>query len=381
MSDRLAELSAAGVAVWLDDLSRERLSGSDKRNSIAALKQTHHVVGITSNPTIFAKALSPDSPGATYYAETLAQLRARGASVDEATREITTTDVRLACDQLRDVYERTAHTDGRVSIEVDPRLASDTEATAADAIALWNTVDRPNLFVKIPATREGLPAITRTLAAGINVNVTLIFGLRRYGEVVEAFLDGLEQARAAGRDVSDIASVASFFVSRIDTEVDNRLDVGVKNGDIDSDAAQRLRGRVAIAEARLAYAHAEKIFTGPRWQSLADTGAHPQRPLWASTGVKDPDYDDTRYVTELVAAGTVSTMPEATLYAVADHARLRGDTITSNYDDAKTTLTDLAAVGIDYDNVEVTLERNGVTGFVESWRELLASVSSQLGDR
>ncbi len=381
MPDPLADLSAAGVAVWLDDLSRERLVDDSVPGSIAALARTHHVVGITSNPTIFAKALSPDSPGATYYAETLEQLREHGASVDEATREVTTADVRMACDVLRGVYERTAHLDGRVSIEVDPRLAFDTEAPAADAVALWEAVDRPNLFIKIPATREGLPAITRTLAAGINVNATLIFSLRRYDEVIEAFLDGLEQARTAGRDLSQIFSVASFFVSRVDTEIDKRLDVGVKDGDIDSDAAQRLRGRAAIANARLAYAHAEKVFAGQRWRSLAADGAHPQRPLWASVGVKDPDYDDTRYVTELVAAGTVSTMPEATLHAVADHAQLRGDTVTGTYDEAKSALAELAAVGIDYDDVVATLERDGVENFADSWHELLSSMASQLEDR
>jgi len=381
MPDRLAELTAAGVAVWLDDLSRERLVDDDDPSSITALARTHHVVGITSNPTTFAKALSPDSPGAAHYADTLAELRDRGVGVDGATREVTTTDVAMACDKLRGVYERTGHLDGRVSIEVDPRLAFDTEATFAEAAQLWAMVDRPNLFIKIPATDEALSAITRTLAAGISVNVTLIFSLRRYAQVVDAFLEGLEQARAAGRNVDGIASVASFFVSRVDIEVDKRLDIGVKDGTIDASLAQRLRGRAAIANARLAYAHAEHVFADPRWQSLAGAGARPQRPLWASTGVKDPDYDDTRYVTELVAPGTVSTMPEATLQAVADHARLRGDTVTGSYREAKTTLAELAAAGIDYDDVVATLEREGAEKFAASWHELLASMASQLGDR
>ncbi|MGH3545452.1 MAG: transaldolase [Mycobacteriales bacterium] len=381
MSDRLAELSAAGVAVWLDDLSRQRLVDDADPRSIAALTQSHHVVGITSNPTIFAKALDPDSSGMPAYEAALAELAARGVNVDDAVRELTTADVASACDKLRGVYERTSHTDGRVSIEVDPRLAHDTEATVANAAALWAKVDRPNLFIKIPATRQGLPAITRTLAAGINVNVTLVFSLSRYREVIEAFLDGMEQAQAAGRDLSEIASVASFFVSRIDTEVDKRLDIGVKDGDLDPDVAQRLRGKAAIANARLAYAHAAQVFAGQRWEALAAAGAHPQRPLWASTGVKDPAYDDTRYVTELVAAGTVNTMPEATLNAVADHAVLRGDTVTGSYHDAKATLAQVASVGIDFDDVVQTLEREGVESFADSWHELLASMAHQLGNR
>lgn len=394
MTDPLARLSAAGVAIWLDDLSRERLDSDDTPKSIATLSRTRHVVGITSNPTIFAAALAPDSPGAHSYTETLAQLRRSGASVEEAVRELTTSDVRLACDKLRHIYDHTDRLDGRVSIEVDPRLAHDTDATVAEAATLWKTVDRPNLFIKIPATSAGLPAITRTLAAGISVNVTLIFSLRRYDEVMDAFLDGIEQARDHGHDVSNIASVASFFVSRVDTEVDRRLDALVdaaehpRNmsenliaGEMNTSAAQQLRGTAAIANARLAYQRYQHVFTSSRWLELAAAGARPQRPLWASTGVKDPAYSDTRYVTELVAPGTVNTMPEATLLAFADHGELRDDVVTSGYTDAAKTLAELATLGIDYDDVVTTLEREGVDKFAASWQQLSESVAQQLGEQ
>jgi transaldolase len=364
MSDPLADLSAAGVAVWLDDLSRERL----ETGNLQELIDKRHVVGVTTNPTIFQKALEKGSS----YDEQLRKLALRKLGVEEAVRDITTYDVRWACDVLRPVYDRTHGVDGRVSIEVDPRLAHDSDRTEAEAEALWWLVDRPNLFIKIPATMAGLPAITKTLAAGISVNVTLIFSLQRYDAVMDAFLDGMEQARQNGHDLSKMASVASFFVSRVDTEVDARLDK------IGTDEAKELRGQAAIANARLAYQHYEQVFTGERWQSLADDGARPQRPLWASTGVKDPAYDDTRYVVELVAPGVVNTMPEATLEAVADHGKITGDTIHGYYEDAQQVLDRLAAIGIDYDDVVETLEREGVEKFETSWTQLLESVQHQL---
>jgi transaldolase len=364
MSDPLGDLSAAGVAVWLDDLSRERL----ETGNLQELIDKRHVVGVTTNPTIFQKALEKGSS----YDEQVRKLALRRLRVEEAVREITTYDVRWACDVLRPVYDRTHGVDGRVSIEVDPRLAHDRDRTEAEAEALWWLVDRPNLYIKIPATLDGLPAITKTLAAGISVNVTLIFSLQRYEQVMEAFFAGMEQARDNGHDLSKMGSVASFFVSRVDTEIDARLDK------IGTDGAKELRGQAAIANARLAYQRYEKLFTGDRWQALADAGARPQRPLWASTGVKDPAYDDTRYVVDLVAPGVVNTMPEATLDAVADHGKIRGDTIHGHYDEAQQVFDRLAAIGVDYEDVVETLEREGVEKFETSWTQLLESVQDQL---
>jgi transaldolase len=367
MSDNpLADLSAAGVAVWLDDLSRERL----RTGNLQHLIDDKHVVGVTTNPTIFQKAISSGDA----YDEQTAELALRGVDVGEAVRTLTTYDVRWACDVLRPVYDRTGGVDGRVSIEVDPRLAHDSARTVAEAKALWWLVDRPNMFIKIPATQEGLPAITETLAAGISVNVTLIFSLQRYDGVMDAFLAGLEQARANGHDITTIGSVASFFVSRNDTETDKRLDK------IGSEEAKALRGTAAIANARLAYQHYEDVFAGDRWKALADAGAKPQRPLWASTGVKDPAYDDTRYVVELVAPGVVNTMPEATLDAVADHGVIRGDTIRPYYDEARQVLERLAAIGVDYDDVVQTLEDEGVKKFEDAWSALTEQITSALSD-
>jgi transaldolase len=365
MADPLEELSARGVSVWLDDLSRDRLT----TGSLADLVARHHVVGVTTNPTIFAKAISG---GDEAYAAQLRDLWARGTGVHEALRALTTHDVRGACDVLRPVYDATGGVDGRVSIEVDPRLAYNTEATIAEARALWWRVDRPNLFIKIPAARQGLPAITACLAEGISVNVTLIFSLARYGEVMDAFLDGLEQARRAGRDLSGIASVASFFVSRVDTEVDARLDK------IGTAAAAALRGRAAIANARLAYQRYERMFGSPRWAALAAAGARPQRSLWASTSVKDPAYPDTRYVTELVAPEVVSTMPEATLRAVADHGQVPADSVRGHYADARQVLTRLQAAGVDYDDVTAGLEERGLELFDASWREMSDQLAARL---
>ncbi len=358
-TDALADLSAAGVAVWLDDLSRGRLASGN----LAELIGSRSVVGVTTNPSIFEKALSDGAA----YDDQVRDLALRGTDVGEAVRALTTYDVRWACDVMREVYDRTDGVDGRVSIEVDPRIAHDTDRTVAEAKALWWLVDRPNLYIKIPATEAGLPAITAVLAQGISVNVTLIFSLERYDRVMDAFLAGLEKAKDNGHDLSRLASVASFFVSRVDTEIDGRLP---------DDSP--LRGRAAIANARLAYSHYEQVFSGGRWKALEANGARPQRPLWASTGVKDPAYDDTQYVVELVADGTVNTMPEATLEAVADHGQVRGDTVQGTYDEAQKVLDDLAAAGISYDEVVEQLEREGVAKFEQAWNSLIESVTEQL---
>jgi transaldolase len=363
-SDPLRQLSDEGVAIWLDDMSRARLA----TDTLADLVRDKHVVGATTNPTIFQKALS----GSEFYDEQGTDLARRGLNVEEAARMITTYDVRWACDVFAPVYEATNGIDGRVSIEVDPRLAHDTDTTIAEARQLWWLVDRPNLFIKIPATRAGLPAIAACIAEGISINVTLIFSLERYGEVMEAFLDGLERARTAGRDLSRLTSVASFFVSRVDTEIDKRLDK------IGTEDAKALKGKAAIANARLAYQLYEQVFGTDRWTALAGAGGQPQRPLWASTGVKDPAYDDTMYVVDLVAPGVVNTMPEATLNAVADHGVITGDSIRPHYDGAKQVLDDLAAIGIDYDDVVQVLEDEAVEKFEVSWNELLESTQSEL---
>ncbi len=358
----LEDLTAAGVAVWLDDLSRERL----RSGNLAELVRSRSVVGVTTNPTIFYKALSQGDA----YDEQVRDLALRGTDVGEAVRALTTYDVREACDVLAPVHERTDGVDGRVSIEVDPRIAHDAERTVAEAKALWWLVDRPNLFIKIPATEAGLPAITEVLAQGISVNVTLIFSLQRYEAVMEAFLAGLERAREAGHDLARLGSVASFFVSRVDSEVDERL--------AELGAGEDLQGQAAIANARLAYAAYERVFGGNRWRALESAGARPQRPLWASTGVKDPRYDDTRYVVELVAPGTVNTMPEATLAAVHDHGQVRGDTVRGSYEQAQGVLDRLREVGVDYDDVVRVLEEDGVEKFEQSWRELIEQVTEQL---
>jgi len=362
--DGLAQLSAAGVSVWLDDISRERLT----TGNLADLIRDRHVVGVTSNPTIFAHALASGSA----YDGQLADLETRGVGLEEAARAITTYDIRWACDVLRPVYDATSGVDGRVSIEVDPRIARDTAKTIAEARALWWLVDRPNLFIKIPATEQGLPAITQCLSEGISVNVTLIFSLERYGQVIDAFFAGMEQAGQAGHDLATIASVASFFVSRMDTEVDRRLEK------IGTAEAAALRGKAAIANARLAYELYEERFATPRWEALRQAGARPQRPLWASTSTKDPAFPDTMYVEELVAPGTVNTMPEATLHAMADHGKVRGDTASSGYDQARQVFADLEALGIGYQDVVTVLEDEGVAKFAASWQEMLETISTAL---
>jgi len=362
--DPLADLTAAGVAVWLDDLSRELLAGGGLQSLVA----TRHVVGVTTNPTIFAAALSKGDR----YDDQLADLADLHADVDTAVFTVTTDDVRAACDVLAPVYAQTAGLDGCVSIEVDPRLSRDAAPTAEMARLLWTTVNRGNLFIKIPATQEGLAAITEVIGQGISVNVTLIFSLDRYRAVMDAYLSGLEQAHAAGRDLASIRSVASFFISRVDTEIDARLD------HLGTPEAIALKGLAAMANARLAYQAHEQLTGTERWQRLARLGARPQRPLWASTGVKNPDYPDTMYVAGLVAPGTVNTMPGTTLEAFADHGQVTGDTVTGGYAASRQVLDQLAAAGVDFDDVTEYLERDGLAKFEKSWGELGATVAAEL---
>ncbi len=354
----LSALSEAGVSVWLDDLSRDRLSSGNLQRLI----DTRSVVGVTTNPSIFQHAISHGGA----YTRQLAELAERGADADSAIRTVITDDVRTACDVLRPQWETSRGVDGRVSIEVDPRLADDSEATVSQAVELWKIVGRPNLFIKIPATTAGMAAITATVAEGISVNVTLIFSVERHRQAMDAYLAGLEAARRAGRDLDGIHSVASLFVSRIDTEVDQRLEaIGTK-------AARALRGQAGIANARLAYAAYQNVFeSGSRYAALSYAGARVQRPLWASTGVKNPAYPDTRYVTELIAPNTVSTIPEHTLEAVADHGVIVADSITGTATRAQRVLDDVSAAGVDISEVFNVLETDGVAKFAASWRQLL----------
>ncbi|MFF4118310.1 transaldolase [Streptomyces sp. NPDC001714] len=363
----LKRLSDEGVSIWLDDLSRKRIS----TGNLAELVANRNVVGVTTNPSIFQAAIGSGEG----YEEQLADLAVRGVTVEEAVRMMTTQDVRAAADILHSVYDVSHGADGRVSIEVDPRLAHDTAATVAEAKQLFWLVDRPNVMIKIPATEAGLPAITAVVAEGISVNVTLIFSLERYRAVMAAYLAGLEQAAAKGLDLSTIHSVASFFVSRVDSEIDKRLTV------IGTDEALALKGKAALANARLAYEAYEEVFAGDRWTALATAGANKQRPLWASTGVKDPAYKDTLYVDELVAPGTVNTMPEATLNATADHGDIHGDTVTGGYAQARADLEAVERLGISYDEVVGKLEDEGVAKFEVAWQELLDAVTKSLDSK
>jgi transaldolase len=364
----VAALAAQGVSVWLDDLSRDRIQSGN----LAELIATRSIVGVTTNPTIFQGALSKGHA----YDEQIRQLAARGADVEQAIRTITTDDVRAACDILMPVYEESNWVDGRVSIEVDPRLAFDTDKTIAQAVELAKIVDRPNVLIKIPATEPGLLAITRVIQQGISVNVTLIFSVERYRQVMAAYLQGAHNAKTAGLDIAKIHSVASFFVSRVDTEIDKRLDL------IGTPAALALRGQAGVANARLAYAAYEDIFVGgahgSTYDHLAHAGGTRQRPLWASTGTKNPAYSDTLYVSELVAPNTVNTMPEATLEAFADHGEPRGDAVSGTAAQAQEVFDQLTAVGIDLADVFEVLEREGVDKFEKSWEELLTATGAEL---
>ncbi|MFD3744238.1 transaldolase [Nocardia sp. NPDC058633] len=367
-NENLAALSAAGVSVWLDDLSRDRIQSGN----LADLAATRSVVGVTTNPSIFQAAMSV---GHAYDAQ-LKDLASQGADADAAIRTMTTDDVRAACDVLAPVFEATGGVDGRVSIEVDPRFAFDADKTVAQAIELWKIVDRKNLFIKIPATEAGLPAITSVISEGISVNVTLIFSVPRYRAVMGAYLDGLRNAKIGGHDLAKIHSVASFFVSRVDTEIDKRLEA------IGTPQALALRGKAGVANARLAYAEYQDVFDGgahtSTYNHLASQGGNRQRPLWASTGVKNPDYPDTLYVTELVGPNTVNTLPEKTLQAFADHGEVLGDTLSGRGAEGAQVFADLAAVGIDLDDVFALLEREGVDKFASAWGELIDATTGQL---
>lgn len=365
MKDNLKALSDVGVSIWLDDLSRTRLTSG----SLAQMLVTDSVVGVTTNPSIFDNAITG---GSDEYDQQIADAKARNLSVDEAIRTMTTFDVRWACDVLRGAYDASNGYDGRVSIEVDPRMARATEATIAEAQALHWTVDRENVLIKIPATVEGLPAITKTIAAGISVNVTLIFSVARYLEVMDAWMAGLEAAKAAGKDLSKIHSVASFFVSRVDSTIDKALEK------IGTPEAEALKGDAGIANARLAWAAYEQMRATDRWQALAAAGAVLQRPLWASTGVKDPAYADDRYVVDLAGPGCVNTMPEATLNAVKDHGNVHGDSLDGTATSAQQTFDDLAAVGVDLPAVFDELETEGVDKFVQAWEALIENVAQAL---
>ncbi|WP_019204369.1 transaldolase [Tsukamurella sp. 1534] len=358
----LAALYEAGVSVWLDDLSRTLIESG----KLKELTETDSVTGVTTNPAIFQAALSKG----TEYASQVAELAGRGADVDQTIRTVTTDDVRAACDVLAPVYEATGGVDGRVSIEVDPRLAHDTEATVAQALELHKIVDRPNVLIKIPATLAGLPAITRVIAEGVSVNVTLIFSVERHRQVMDAYLDGLEAAAAAGRNVSEIYSVASFFVSRVDTEIDKRLE------STGTDEALALRGQAGLANARLAYAAYEEVFGGSRFAAIE--GANVQRPLWASTGVKNPDYPDTLYVAGLIAPNTVNTMPGATMEAFADHGEVVDGTILGRAEESLQVFENLQGAGIDLSDVFDQLESEGVEKFEQAWQKLLDATAEQL---
>ncbi|MER7574169.1 transaldolase [Streptomyces sp. NPDC126514] len=364
MTDALNRLSEEGVAIWLDDLSRKRITSGN----LAELIDQQHVVGVTTNPSIFQKAISQGDG----YDQQLSDLAARKVTVEEAVRMITTADVRDAADILRPVFDATDGQDGRVSIEVDPRLAHHTKPTVAEAKQLAWLVDRPNTLIKIPATMGGLPAITEVIGLGISVNVTLIFSLERYRQVMDAYLSGLEQAKEKGLDLSKIHSVASFFVSRVDTEIDKRLDA------LGTDEAKAARGKAGVANARLAYQAYEEVFSSDRWLALEKAGANKQRPLWASTGVKDPAYKATLYVDELVAPNTVNTMPEATLQATEEGGQIRGNAVAGTYEQARAELDAVEKLGISYDEVVQLLEDEGVEKFEASWNDLLKSTEAEL---
>lgn len=358
---RLHELSALGQSVWIDYLSRDLV----KSGALARGIDEDAVTGVTSNPTIFQKALSSGSSYDT-------QMRELLGGEDDAVEvffQLAGNDIVAACDVLAPVHEATGGRDGYVSLEVDPTLAYDTEATVAEAIRLHQLVDRPNLFVKIPATKPGLPAIEDMIAKGKSINVTLIFSLQRYGEVAEAYVRGLERLVAAGGDPSKVASVASFFVSRVDTEADRRLDAIAGK-------ALELRGKLAVANAKLAYRAYKEIFSGERWAFLEGKGATPQRCLWASTSTKNPDYSDVLYVEELIGPMTVNTMPAETLVAFKDHGRV-ADTLERGVEEAEQLFAEIEQVGVGYDDVTETLEREGVEKFADSFAELLDGIRAK----
>lgn len=357
----LSKLSDAGVSIWLDDLSRERLTPGGKAKHLSELISASHVVGVTTNPAIFSSAIS-SSP---LYKEDILRFREAGLDTEEIIAELTCSDVKNACEIFRRTYEVSEGVDGRVSIEVDPRFARDTDSTIKQARYLWEKVNMPNLLIKVPATREGLPAIRQLISEGISVNVTIIFSVARYKEVLAAFISGITDRVSSGLPVSGIHSVASFFVSRVDTEIDPQL----KELQLES-----LLGKSAIANARLAYQHFSEVYESLEWKNLATSGASIQRPLWASTGVKDPNYDPAMYVNELVARHTVNTMPEATLEAAANSQNFKGDSITGKYLDSEMIMSELEKNGIEMEKVADKLEEEGIEKFIKPWLNLISVV-------
>lgn len=364
MTDKLAELSDIGVSIWLDDLSRTRL----RTGNLQELIDRDHIVGVTTNPAIFSAAIGDG----TAYSDQLSELAAKDVTVDDAVFEMIVDDVRDAADVLMPIYEKTNGEDGRVSIEVDPRYSADMMKTIEQAKDLWKRVDRPNTMIKIPATPESLPAVTEATASGVSVNVTLIFSVDQYRDVIEAYFKGLEEALERGLDISKIRSVASFFVSRVDSMIDPKLD------ELGSDEAKAIRSKMGLANARLAYEAYEESLKTDRWKTLAGAGANRQRPLWASTGVKDASLSPTLYVDQLAVEDTVNTMPEKTLRAVAEEAEFTGDTVRPNYADSHELFTKLEKVGIDFDEISAQLLKEGVEKFEVAWNELLDNVEKAL---
>ena len=370
MTSRLQQLTDQGVSVWVDSIARDWIQKGELRR----LRDQFQVAGVTSNPTIFQKAMGEGS----FYDDDIRRLAAEGVDARRIFESLALDDIRAAAADMEPVWERTGGVDGRVSFEVPPDIADDTEATISETRRLFDELARPNVFIKIPATAAGVPAIRASIADGINVNVTLIFSIRRYREVVEAYLSGLEALADAGGDLAEVASVASFFVSRVDTLVDPRLQAIVDKGGEQAEAARSRLGTAAIDNAKLAYEIFQQAFSGPRWEALASAGARVQRPLWASTSTKNPDYRDVLYVEELVARDTVNTMPLDTIEAFADHGEVRGQTATEDLDRAHRLWSDLAALGIDEDEVGEQLDREGVEKFTDSYNGAVEAIEDKV---
>ena len=370
MTSRLQQLTDQGVSVWVDSIARDWIQKGELRR----LRDQFQVAGVTSNPTIFQKAMGEGS----FYDDDIRRLAAEGVDARRIFESLALDDIRAAAADMEPVWERTGGVDGRVSFEVPPDIADDTEATISETRRLFDELARPNVFIKIPATAAGVPAIRASIADGINVNVTLIFSIARYREVVEAYLSGLEALADAGGDLAEVASVASFFVSRVDTLVDPRLQAIVDKGGEQAEAARSRLGTAAIDNAKLAYEIFQQAFSGPRWEALASAGARVQRPLWASTSTKNPDYRDVLYVEELVARDTVNTMPLETIEAFADHGEVRGQTATEDLDRAHRLWSDLAALGIDEDEVGEQLDREGVEKFTDSYNGAVEAIEDKV---
>ncbi len=362
----LFELQSRGQSIWYDNISRNLITSGGLKDLI----DDYAVVGVTSNPTIFEKAIG----GSNDYDEDIRALAESDHDVAQIFRRLSTDDIRQACEVFKPIYEQTNHVDGRVSIEVGPALANNTEETKDEARTLWSIVNRRNLMVKIPGTNAGIPAIEQMIYEGLSINITLLFAVSMYEKVMEAYLKGLERRAAENKPIDQIHSVASFFVSRVDSMVDKELEAKIKAS---NDAAEKqklkgLMGKAAIANAKIAYQAFNRVFNGPRWEALAAKGANLQRPLWASTSTKNPEYPDTMYVTELVGPHTVNTVPENTLKAFADHGTVRGNTIEANVDEARRVLQQLAEVGVDLDDItENRLVEQGVKSFSDSFDTLL----------